>query len=204
MAIAESAAALGDADLWVFDLDRGSRSRITFGGNNRYYPVWTPEGDRLAFSNISTTITLQIAPSDGSEQPVTLLEREGQQYPTSWSRDGGLLAFLESHPETLRDLWVLPVGGDPEPFLVTPFEEGAPMFSPDGRWMAYVSDESGQTEVYVRPYPGPGPRFTVSTTGGREPLWSRDGSELFYRSQEGIMTVISWPTSTPSSISPMS
>ena len=181
----------GDTDLWVFDLDRGSRSRVTFGGTNRYYPVWSPEGDRLAVADGVTAPTnaIQIAPADGSGGIVTFLQREGLQYPTSWSRDGSLLALHENHPETLRDLWVLPVGGDPEPFLITPFQEGAPVFSPDGRWLAYVSDKSGQAEIYVQPYPGPGPEFTVSTAGGWEPLWSQDGSELFYRGPEQLMVV---------------
>ena len=190
VAVVDNTAASSAIDLWVFDLDRGSRSRITFGGDNRYYPVWTPEGDRLAFSDGNFDANrIQIASADGSGQTVALLEREGRQFPTSWSSDGSLLAFHENHPETLRDLWVLPVGGDPEPFLVTPFQEGAPVFSPDGRWLAYVSDKSGQTEVYVQPYPGPGPEFTVSNAGGREPLWSPDGSELFYRARDQYMVV---------------
>ena len=179
-----------DTDLWVFDLDRGSRSRITFGGDNRYFPTWTPAGDRLAFSDGPFgTNTVHLAAADGSGQTDTLLEREGVQYPTSWSRDGSVLAYHETNPETRRDLWVLPVGGDPEPFLSTPFGEKAPVFSPDGRWLAYVSDESGQDEVYVLPYPGPGPEFTVSTAGGREPVWSPNGSELFYRTEDQFMVV---------------
>ena len=133
--------------------------------------------------------TIQIAPADGSGGSVALLQRDGLQFPTSWSRDGSVLAYHETNPETQRDLWVLPVGGDPKPFLVTPFGEKAPVFSPDGRWLAYVSDESGQDEVYVLPYPGPGPEFTVSTAGGREPVWSPNGSELFYRTEDQLMVV---------------
>ncbi len=182
----------GDTDLWVFDLDRGSRSRITFGGNNRYFPVWTPTGDRLTFADGATppSNAIQIAPADGDGETEALLEREGLQFPTSWSRDGSLLAYHERlPPDTQRDIWVLPMDGDPVPFLVTPFQEHAPSFSPDGRWLAYVSDESGQDEVYVQPYPGPGPQFTVSTSGGREPIWSPDGSELFYRTETELMAV---------------
>ena len=186
-----------DFDLWVFDLDRGSRSRITFGGNNRFYPTWTPAGDQLAFSDGPTgTNTIHLAAADGRGQIVALLERDGVQFPTSWSRDGNVLVYHETDPETLRDLWVFPVGGDPEPFLVTPFQERAAAFSPDGRWLAYVSDESGQDEVYVQPYPGPGPEFTVSTAGGREPLWSPDGSELFYRTEDQLMVVAVEPGDT--------
>ena len=179
-----------DTDLWVFDLDRGSRSRITFGGNNRFYPVWTPDGERLTYSdgNVDGN-TIHTAPANGNGGIVALLGREWRQFPTSWSRDGSVLAFHENNPETGRDLWTLPVGGDPEPFLVMPFEELAPTFSPDGRWLAYVSNESGQQEVYVQPYPGPGPKYTVSTAGGREPVWFPDGSELFYRTQTQLMSV---------------
>ena len=186
-----------DTDLWVFDLDRGSRSRITFGGNNRFFPVWTPAGDQVAFSDGPVgTNTVHLAAADGSGQTVALLEREGVQFPTSWSRDGSVLAYHETNPVTLRDLWVLPVGGDPEPLLVTPFQERAAAFSPDGRWLAYVSNESGQDEIYVRPYPGPGPQFTVSTAGGREPVWSPDGAELFYRTQDELMVVAVEPGDT--------
>ena len=184
-------------DLWVFDLDRGSRSKITFGGDNRYFPVWTPAGDQLAFSDGPTgTNTLHLAAADGSGQMVALLEREGVQFPTSWSRDGSVLAYHETNPETLGDLWMLPVGGNPEPFLITPFQERAAAFSPDGRWLAYVSNESGRDEIYVQPYPGPGPEFTVPTAGGREPVWSPDGSELFYRTEDQLMVVAVEPGDT--------
>jgi dipeptidyl aminopeptidase/acylaminoacyl peptidase len=106
------------------------------------------------------------------------------QYPGAWSPDGRLLAFVEGHPVSGSDIWILPVEGDrrPRPFVRTPFNEDSPAFSPDGRSMAYRSDESGHSEIYVRPFPGPGERVQVSTAGGVEPVWSRDGHELFYRS----------------------
>ncbi|NNF11807.1 MAG: protein kinase [Gemmatimonadetes bacterium] len=176
-------------DIWAFDLARGTGARVTYGGNNRFFPVWSPSGGQLAYSDGTTSpnaILLGAADGSGSD---TLLAIDGLQYPTSWSADGRLLAFSETNPETGRDLWVLPLGGEPEPFLVTPFMEQAPVFSPDGRWIAFVSDKSGQDEVYVRPYPGPGPEVVVSTHGGGEPLWARDGSELFYRGPNDMMTV---------------
>ncbi|MEE8146311.1 MAG: hypothetical protein V3T24_01805, partial [Longimicrobiales bacterium] len=111
------------------------------------------------------------------------------QYPTSWSPDGQTLAYYENHPETARDLWTRTAEGDPQLFLNTPAQDRAPAFSPDGRWLAFVSDKSGMDEIYVRPFPGPGQEFTISTGGGKEPVWSRDGSELFYRSADDLMVV---------------
>ena len=99
-----------------------------------------------------------------------------------WSPDGQTLAFVEPRPETGQDIWVLPLTGNRQPraILQTRFNEAYPDFSPDGQWLAYASNESGRTEVYVQPYPGPGPRQQVSTDGGTAPAWSRDGRELFF------------------------
>ena len=157
---------------------------------NRFFPIWTPTGDRLTFANGNTgSNAILTAPAHGGGATDTLLERDGLQYPTSWSTDGRFLVYHENSPVSGRDLWVLPRNGDPEPVLVTPFQEQAATFSPDGRWLAYVSDESGQNEVYVVPFPGPGPRHTISTHGGVEPVWSRDGTELFYRTEDHLMAV---------------
>ncbi len=180
-------------DLWVLDLARpGSRSRITFGGNN-LPGAWSPDGSQLAFadSNAATNRVL-LAPADGNGEVETLLDRGERQFPTSWASDGNVLAlYIDRAGETGRDLAMLPMDGDrtPVPFLGTPFQERAGAFSPDGRWLAYVSDESGQDEVYVRPVPGPGQQHTISTNGGAEPLWSRDGTELFYRLVDQVLVV---------------
>ena len=180
----------GDTDLWVFNPDRGSRVKITFGGNNRFFPVWNPAGDSLTFADGNAEPNaLLIAPADGSGAVDTLLAREGLQFPTSWSSDGQTLAYYERLGAANRDVWVLPAGGDPESFLITPFEERAPFFSPDGRWLAYVSDRSGQNEVYMQAYPGPGSELIISTAGGTEPVWSPDSSELFYRTEDQLMVV---------------
>ncbi len=179
-------------DLWVLDLARGSRSRITFGGLNRYFPVWSPEGSHLAFADgAGATNRLMLAMADGSGQIETLLDRNEREFPTSWSPAGNVLAIYTQHAETNRDLGVLPMDGDrtPVPFLETPFIERAGAFSPDGRWLAYVSDESGLDEVYVRPYPGPGQEYVISTSGGKEPVWSRDGRELFFRNADQVLVV---------------
>ena len=157
-------------------------------------PVWTPDGTRIAFSSTRAGIwDLWWKPTDGSGEAELLLEREGVQFPGSWSPDGSVLAFYERNPETETglDLYTLAVGGDRVAIevLVTPASEHSPMFSPDGRWLAFVSDETGREEVYVQPYPGPGRRETVSTGGGREATWSADGRELYYRRRDEMLAV---------------
>jgi len=110
-------------------------------------------------------------------------------FPLSWSPDGKLLAFTEMHPDTGADLWILPRGGEPYPFVQTPANEPAGAFSPHGRFLAYQSDESGRPEIYIQPFPGPGARVLVSTAGGKEPVWSRSGSELYYRQGTAMVEI---------------
>ena len=116
----------------------------------------------------------------------------------SWSPDGQVLAFIEVNPTTQRDVWMLRIRDTSpgsrqiskvQPFLRTPFTESAARFSPDGRWLAYISDESGRSEIYVQPYPGPGGKWQISTEGGKEPVWNPNGRELFYRSGDKMMAV---------------
>ena len=180
-----------DTDLWVLDLARpGISTRITFGGSNGFYPVWSPDGLQLAYADgQGQTNRLLLAPADGDGQVETILDRNERQFPTSWESDGNVLAIHIG--VSGRDLAMLPMDGDrtPVPLLVTPFDERAGAFSPDGHWLAYVSDESGQDEVYVRPVPGPGQQHTISTNGGVEPVWSPDGRELFYRNTDQVLVV---------------
>ena len=135
------------------------------------------------------------SPADGSGEAEPLLVTSAFKLdPHSWSPDGTVLAYFEITEGSFfrdRDIWTLPLEGDrdPVPFLVTPFNERSPSFSPNGRWIAYASDESGQDEVYVQPYPGPGAKVPVSTDGGREPVWSRNGKELFYWNEDRLMAV---------------
>jgi len=108
----------------------------------------------------------------------------------SWSADGQFLAYMESSPSTGYDIWVLRLGDRKAlPFLQTPFSESAPRFSPNGHWLANISNESGRYEIYVQAYPGPGRKLQVSTEGGTEPAWNPNGRELFYRSGEKMMAV---------------
>ena len=125
-----------------------------------------------------------------------LLEAPNLQAAGSFAPDG-TLAYLEIHPETSRDLWTLEPGADPRPFLRTPFNEAQPSFSPDGRWIAYNSDRSGRTEVYMRPFPGPEPRYQISTEGGVAPMWGSDGDVLFYRRGEQLLSVTVQTEPTP-------
>ena len=185
--------------LWLYDLPREALTRFTFEGNTNLNPTWTPDGKRITFNSNkegATNIFWQLA--DGSGGLERLTTSEYLQGPSSWSPDGQLLAFIEINPTTGYDIWVLRMG-DPsagsgqvrkaQPFLRTPFLESAPRFSPDGRWLAYISDESGHREIYVQPYPGPGGKWQISTEGGTEPVWNPNGRELFYRSGDKMMAV---------------
>ena len=188
-----------NSDVWVYDLSRDTLNRLTFGGLNRW-AIWTPDGKRLTFqSSIAGAANLFWMPSDGSGVVERLTTSEHLQTPHCWSPDGSLLAYTEVHPTTGRDIWLLPLEGDPRhagaesrkpyPFLSSPSNESAPRFSPDGRWLAYMSDESGQFEIYVQAFPGPGGKWQISTEGGTEPVWNPNGKELFYRNGEKLMAV---------------
>ena len=178
-------------DLWVLDLERGSRSRLT-SENANTNPVWTADGQRVLFSLFGTggSFDLYSVRADGGV-PEALLERERTQSPTSASRDGRLVAFREVHPENRADIHILPLDGDtdPYPFLATPADERDARFSPDGRFLAYVSDETGRFEVYVQPLSGEGGREVISIDGGQWPRWSPQGDELFYRRGTAMMVV---------------
>jgi serine/threonine-protein kinase len=203
------------SDIWIIDLQRGTRIRFT-SGDTSALPVWAPDGTRLAFqSTAAGPWNLFSKPLDGSSDaqpllnvadspaartwpntgaallPGTLptLSGAGPQFPMSWSPDGRTVAFEERKPSGERDIWVVSPGQDPVPFLLTAFDEHTPRFSPDGKWIAYVSDESGRNDVYVQPFPGPGPKWLVSTDGGLDPLWSQTGHELFYRQGDELMVV---------------
>ena len=180
---------VANSDIWIYDIGRGTRMRLTVEGINQS-PVWTPDGTRVTFSSDrDDPQNLYWKPADGSGQAELLLNMNSLNslIPTSWSPDGESLAFYDT--SGARDIWALPREGDASPFLATAFNERSPMFSPDGRWLAYVSNESGRDEVYVQPYPGPGGKWPISTEGGTEPRWSADGRELFYRLGDKMMVV---------------
>jgi len=178
-------------DIWVYDLARGSLSRLTFEGNN-HVSVWTPDGKRMVFRSIRDgRSNLFWKPADGSGSEEQLTKSEHSLSLSSISSDGKMAFYTESDPSTRQDLWMVPLEGDRKASLIlqTPFDEAAPSISPDGRWLAYLSNESGRLEVYIRAFPGPGGKWQISTEGGVEPLWSRDGRELFYWSGDKLMAV---------------
>jgi Tol biopolymer transport system component len=153
--------------------------------------IWTPDGKRIAFvSNKEGQLNIFWQLADGSGGLERLTTSEYLNAPMSWSPDGQLLAFSEVNPATGRDIWVLRLSDrKAQPFLRTPFDEGAPAFSPDGRWLVYVSNESGRNEIYVQSYPDQRGKWQISTEGGTEPTWNRNGRELFYRTGDKMMAV---------------
>jgi len=175
------------ADLWVLDLVRAIPSRFTFDPARDFRPVWSPDGSRIAFSSSRDgPYNLYQKASSGAGEDEPLLKSGQSKFAWDWSADGRFLLYSSNDPKTRDDLWFLPVSGDrkPAPFLQTPFNEYQGQFSPDGRWVAYVSDESGRAEVYVRPFPpGPGGKWQISNGGAYEPHWRRDGKELFFVSR---------------------
>jgi serine/threonine-protein kinase len=175
------------SDVWVSEPERGTMTRLTFEANNAS-AIWAPDGKRLIFSSDrSGPFNMYAIQSDGLERVERLTTSENIQMPTSWSADGKL-AFTEWDPSAGFDLWLLTPDGRPESFLRTSFNEIGAMFSPDGRWIAYVSDESGEYEVYVREYET-GVKHPISVGGGTEPVWSPNGRELYYRNKAWMMAV---------------
>jgi Tol biopolymer transport system component len=177
-------------DIWILDLERpGSRRQLTVQGGG--FPVWSADGDGIAFmSRREGNGELYTVPADGSGPPALLVKGSRTKIPVSWSPQGAL-AFYEIGEATQRDIFVLDpaLGPDPVPFAATAANELSPSFSPDGKLIAYVSNETGRNEVYIRPYPPPGPVIVVSIDGGTEPVWSRAGDELYYRRGDSLMAV---------------
>ncbi len=183
-------AVVQDNQVWVYELARDTMTRFTFEGSINTVPVWTPDDSRIAItSDKDGPRSVFWQKADGSGGMEKLTSSEYLRAPTSWSADGKLLSFVEVNPTTGFDIWVLDMKDrKAAPFLRTPFYEVG-LFSPDGRWMAYVSNESGRYEVYVQPYPGPGGKWQISTDGGMDARWSANGRELTYRNGDKMMAV---------------
>ena len=169
--------------VWLIDANGAGSGRITFGPNRDISPVWSADGRRVAFESAAdrgTMFNLKNASGDGDEEPLFTFDRPAAL--ADWSRDGRFLVFTMRGEKSLSDLWVLPLSDNrrPAPFLETAFNKTQAQISPDGRWIAYTSYESGGDEVYVQGFPTPGSKRQVSTAGGVQPRWRSDGKELFY------------------------
>ena len=176
--------------LWLHDLQRGTRTPLTSGNTTDIRPLWSHDGTRIIFgSNRGGDWDIYSQPADGSQPAKSLLKLPFDQFPLSISADGTLI-YREITPKTGLDLWTLSADGKTTPLRVTPFNETDGQFSPGTpRWVAYASDESGRSEIYVQSYPGGANRIPVSTGGGYLPRWSRDGKELFYATGDAMVAV---------------
>jgi serine/threonine-protein kinase len=181
-------------DVWVKDLERGATSRLTSLPGRNNLAAWSPDGRNIVFeTHGSAAPGMYWIRADGSGDPQRLTDGKPRQVPSSFSPDGKRLAYTQQSADGVRsEIWIAPVEGDrdhprlgkAELFLRTPFSPGQAVFSPDGRWLAYLSNETGTYEVYVRPFPGPGGSQQISTGGGMWPIWSRNRQELFFRSAD--------------------
>ena len=171
-------------DVWIHEIARGTFTRLTHSGRNGA-PVWSPDGRRVAYNSVvDDKVTLMTRPIDGSEGETSLwTDAKLECVPYSWSPDGKTIAAGCSGKSGTKDVYLIPIDkkSEPRPFVTTPFNDWGAKFSRDGKWMAYISDASGQYEVYVRPFPGPGSQWQISNGGGEEPVWSHDWKEVFYR-----------------------
>jgi Tol biopolymer transport system component len=186
--------------VWQIDLLHATATRFTFDPSTNNIPVWSPDGKQIAFASLrGGTSKLYVKPASGTvnEEPISPPSGQTQsQLPYDWSRDGRFILYGEFGGATGFDLWVLPMAGasgerKPIPFLQTIFNETLGQFSPDGRWVAYTSDETGRNEVYVRSFPAASGKFQISSNGGREPLWRGDGKEIYYLAPDGKLMAVS-------------
>jgi dipeptidyl aminopeptidase/acylaminoacyl peptidase len=190
----------GARDVWIEDLVRGGRSRVTLDPIDAGAPVWSPDGERLLYASASQRVgplQLRIRHADGSGGDTEIVRTNGVQLPQDWSSDGRWVLFGDQSPARRppRDLWLVPVDGsrDPRPLEDTPVSRSDGRFSPDGEVVAFVSDETGGPEIVIAPRRGVGRRRQVSTGGGLSPRWRKDGRELFYFSPTGRLMAVSLP-----------
>ena len=187
-------------DVWIVDLARAVSRRLTFDPGDDSHPVWSPDGSRIAYQSLrSAEPGIRTAPAIGGAGEELLLKFVRPVtvgYPTDWSHDGRFIAYMQGASGD-SNAWVLPVSGDrkPLPVAATPFIEDAPTFSPDGRWIAYTSNESGQFQVYVERFPVSAGKYQVSQNGGGQPRWRGDGRELFFIARDSMMMAAAIDTS---------
>jgi eukaryotic-like serine/threonine-protein kinase len=185
----------GDRDIWLLDGSDGTSTRLTFNPSDDYFPVWSPDGSQIVFaSSRDGSFGLYQKPASGAGSEGPLLKSSIDIAPYSWSSDGRFIVYRGLSSKGRTEVWVLPLSGDRKPFPFLQSEElnqSGPRLSPDGRWLAYYSNESGGFEVYVQTFPKPGGKWEVSTGGGVYPQWSRDGKELFYVALDGKLMAAS-------------
>ena len=189
--------------IWILDVARGTSTRFTFNPSRHDNPAWSPDGRNIAFSsNRGGQMDLYVKAADGSGEEKLLLKTDEQKYVESWTKDGRFLLFTSLGPKTGADMWALQLPGQAKPvsILQTQFDEGSARVSPDGHWLAYSSNESGNFEVYVRPFApealaGNGAKWLASKGGGAEPIWRSDGKELFYLGLASQMMAVDIDTS---------
>ena len=178
-----------NCDLWSVDLQRGTTTRVTFEGDN-HNPIWRSDGQLTWGADVDGRRGIRMGRADRPGRPAALAEAGNERIPESWSPDRTRLAFTESHPVTGQDIWLLSAdAGEARPFANSRFKEDQARFSPDGKWLAYVSNESGRDEVYAQPADADGARVQISLNGGHSPLWAPGGRELFFVEGASMMTV---------------
>jgi serine/threonine-protein kinase len=178
-------------DVWIYDLERGTLTRLSFGEDDSV-PRWSPDGKYVVFTSSrggAQNLFRRAADASGPEERLTTSPHH--QWPATFTPDGRTLLFVQFERPTGFDIWALPLNGDRKatPVLRGPYRESLPSLSPDGRWLAYVSDESGDYQVYVQPFPGPGGKTQISVDGGSWPIWARDGGTLFYRKGDKFWSI---------------
>jgi len=183
--------AAGNGDLWRIDLADGARSRITSDGG--WYAVWSPDSQQVAFTALNRRQVLQTLRVRGAGKEPDHSTFDVWMYPSDWTSDGKYLVYTANSQDASEDIWLLPMTGPrkPMPLIQSPFGEKHAQFSPDGRWLAYTSNENGREEVFVQSFPDAVTRRVVSSAGGAYPRWGPGGKELFYRAPDGNLMTIS-------------